>query len=217
MIKAFIFDMDGVLIDSEPLWEETETLLLKKRGIAYNASYRDKILGLNQTDSANLLIDTFNLSASVNEIIEERESILLSLYENELKLIPGVIQLLTALKKIQIKIGLASSSGMNIIEYVLDKFRLNKYFESVVSGECISRGKPHPDIYLRAAKLLNEKPENCIAVEDSINGVLSAKKSGMYCIAIPDKRLEISKYDSADVRLENLSEINLKNLLGKYN
>ena len=208
MFKAIIFDMDGVVIDSEPLWEKSEKILIGNYGMDYKTDYRDKILGLNQSDSARLMKETFNLELTIQEIIQKRLEILLSLYKNELKLIDGIEKILYESSK-NFKVGLASSSPREIIDFVLDKFEINKYFQSVVSGDCTNNGKPDPDIYLEAAKQLKTKPENCIAIEDSINGVLSAKNAGMYCIAIPDKRLERKKYKMADLIVDNISEIRI--------
>ncbi len=204
--------MDGVLIDSEPLWEKTEKILMTRRGIIYKPTYRDKILGLNQKDSAILLKDEFSLKESVNEIIEERIQILLRIYEHELNLMYGVIKLLRELNNMELKIALASSSPMKVINYVLNKFSLNEYFNTVVSGECTENGKPAPDIYFEAASRLKEAPLNCIAIEDSVNGVLSSKNAGMYCIAIPDKRVNIEKYKIADLVLNDISEINMNHI-----
>ncbi|MGI9534635.1 MAG: HAD family hydrolase [Thermodesulfobacteriota bacterium] len=208
MYNAIIFDMDGVIIDSEPLWEQSEKILINNYGMDYKTDYRDKILGLNQSDSARLIRETFNLKLTIQEIIQKRLDILLSLYNKELKLIDGIEKILDESTK-NFKVGLASSSPKNIIEFVLDKFEISKYFQSVVSGDCTKNGKPEPDIYLEAAKQLRTKPENCIVVEDSINGVLAAKNAGMYCIAIPDKKLEREKYEMADLIVDNFFEIRI--------
>ncbi|MGI9533569.1 MAG: HAD family hydrolase [Thermodesulfobacteriota bacterium] len=213
MFKAIIFDMDGVIINSEPLWEKSEKILMNNFGLAYNSDYRDKILGLNQTDSACLLRDTFNINKTVNEIIDERLKILLRLYEDELTLINGIEKLISDSLKKRLKVGLASSSPMRIIEFVLNKFEIKKYFHSVVSGECTINGKPHPDIYIKASKQLGIDPGECIAVEDSINGTISAKNAGMYCIAIPDTRLLINEYKIADLIVNRLSDIKIDDLI----
>ncbi|MGI9553740.1 MAG: HAD family hydrolase [Thermodesulfobacteriota bacterium] len=213
MYKAIIFDMDGVIIDSEPLWEKSEKILLNSFGLSYNPVYRDKILGLNQNDSANLLRDTFNLDKTLDEIIDERLKILLRLYKDELKLINGIENLIIDSHDYKLKVGLASSSPMKIINFVLNKFGLNKYFDAVISGECTENGKPHPDIYLEASKQLEVTPSECIAVEDSINGTISAKNAGMYCIAVPDPRLNIKDYQKADLIVKSLTAIKIAELI----
>lgn len=213
MSKAVIFDMDGVIIKSEPLWEKTEKILLKSKDIEYTPIYRDRIVGLNQNDSAKLLIDTFNLKDSISTIIQQRIQILLKIYKNELNLTKGLENLLIQIKNKKVLIGLASSSPIEVIQYVLEKFSIYKYFDTVVSGECTKKGKPNPDIYLLTAKNLKVKPEQCLVIEDSINGVKSAKSAGMYCIAIPEKRFKINEFAIADKIINNLEEIELDKIL----
>jgi HAD superfamily hydrolase (TIGR01509 family) len=208
MIKAVIFDMDGVMIDSEPLWEKTERILLARRNIDYSPEYRDLIVGLNQRDSGKLLRDTFSLGESVDEIISERIDILTSIYEEELELVPALTPLLEALRPRGYLLAVASSSPLRVISFVLDMFSLRPYFDAVVSGECTENGKPHPDIYLHTADRLSVRPQECVAIEDSINGVRSATGAGMYCIAIPDKRLSREAFEKAHLILESMDELN---------
>lgn len=215
MIRAVIFDMDGVMIDSEPLWEKTERILLSRKGIEYNPTYRDKIVGLNQNDSGNLLRETFNLLETVEEIITGRIEILLGLYEKELELVPGLLPLLKELRKSGFLLALASSSPFRVINFVLDRFSLREFFSVVVSGDTMPFGKPHPDIYLHTANNLGVEPRECVVIEDSINGVKSAKRAGMICIAVPDKRLERKEFQIADVvvdRLDGVSPKMIRNL-----
>jgi len=208
MIKAVIFDMDGVMIDSERLWEKTERILLARRDIEYSHTYRDQIVGLNQNDSGKLLIDTFELEETVEDIISERVDILTEIYEQELEVITDLIPLLVDLRRSEYKLAVASSSPLRVINFVLDMFSLHEYFPVIVSGECTENGKPHPDIYIHTANRLEVDPSECVAIEDSINGVKSAKAAGMYCIAVPDKRLSQEEFQNADLIVSNLNRIN---------
>jgi len=207
MIKAVIFDMDGVMIDSEPLWEKTERILLARRDIDYTPVYRDQIVGLNQNDSGKLLIDTFELNEKIEDVISERVEILTAIYEEELEVVRDLIPLLDDLRDHQFKLAVASSSPLRVINFVLDMFSLHEYFPIVVSGECTDNGKPHPAIYLHTADRLEVEPSECVAIEDSINGLRSAKAAGMYCIAVPDKRLSQVEFQNADLIVPNLNRI----------
>ncbi len=207
MIKAVIFDMDGVMIDSEPLWEKTEHILLGRRDITYTADLRDQIVGLNQNDSGKLLVDTFGLNEEVEDIINERVEILTEIYEQELEVVAELIPLLNQLQEHNFDLAVASSSPMRLINFVLDMFSLHKYFPIVVSGECTENGKPHPAIYLHTAEKLKVNPSECVAIEDSINGLKSAKAAGMYCIAVPDKRLSQEEFHNADLIVPSLNRI----------
>ena len=209
--------MDGVIIDSEPLWEKSESIMLRQKGFAGNESYRKeyrkKIMGLNQKDSVKLLKETFGLDESPEEILSTRLKILLELYEKELRLvdgIPEILQILSAEK--HIKTALASGSPMKVIEFVLKKFSLSGTFRIKVSGDCVERGKPHPDIYLETARRLGVSPEECVAIEDSINGIVSAKEAGMRCIGVPDRRIAPEDYPQADIFRKSVSEIRLEDI-----
>src|SRR5574341_1576526 len=222
MIRAVIFDMDGVIIDSEPLWEKAGRILLARRGLDYNPIYRDKIVGLNQKDSGRLLKETFNLPETIEELLAERIEILLPLYDKELELVPGLITILKELKESGFLLALASSSPNRVINFVLDKFSLNQFFSVVVSGESVEFGKPHPDIYISPARKLGACPEQgrkiepkeCVVIEDSINGVRSAKSAGMFCIAIPDKRLNQKGFQIADVVIDKIDKISSEIIRG---
>jgi HAD superfamily hydrolase (TIGR01509 family) len=217
LIKAVIFDMDGVIVDSEPLWEKSESIMLKQKGFGgnenYRKEYRKKIMGLNQKDSVKLLKETFGLDESPEEILRTRLKILLELYEEELSLADGVPELLETLSREKhIRTALASGSPMKVIEFVLEKFSLSDTFRIKVSGDCVENGKPHPDIYLETARRLGASPKECIAIEDSINGIVSAKEAGMRCIAVPDPRIAPEDYPQADIFRKSVSEIRLEDI-----
>jgi len=213
MIKAVIFDMDGVMINSEPLWEKIEKIMMARKGLDYTPVYREEIVGLGQKDSAKLLKSTFSLTEDIEEIIKERISILLDIYNNELSLVNDLIKLLDLLSQNSYRVALASSSPLRVVKFVLNKFNLNKYFNPVVSGDMVKLGKPNPDIYLYTAERLGVTPKQCLVIEDSINGVNAAKNAGMYCVAVPDKRLDRKGFENADIILDNLGLINLSTIV----
>lgn len=209
--------MDGVIIDSEPLWEKSESIMLKQKGFtgneSYRKEYRKKIMGLSQKDSVKLLKETFGLDESPEEILHTRLEILLELYEKELRLSDGIPELLKILSgEKHIKTALASGSPMRVIEFVLRKFSLSDTFRIKVSGDCVERGKPHPDIYLETARRLGVSPGECVAIEDSINGIVSAKDAGMRCIAVPDPRIAAENYPRADIFRKSISEIRIEDI-----
>ena len=209
--------MDGVIIDSEPLWEKSESVMLRQKGFggneSYRKEYRKKIMGLSQRDSVKLLKETFGLDESPEEILRTRLKILLEIYEKELRLIDGIPEILQILSREKhIKTALASGSPMKVIEFVLRKFSLSDTFRIKVSGDCVENGKPHPDIYLETARRLGVSPEECVAIEDSINGIVSAKQAGMRCIAVPDPRIVPEDYPQADIFRRSVSEIRLEDI-----
>ncbi len=209
--------MDGVIIDSEPLWEKSESIMLKRKGFSgnnsYRKEYRKKIMGLNQKDSVRLLKETFGLDESPDEILRTRLEILLELYAKELRLVDGIPEILKILdSEKHIKTAIASGSPMKVIEFVLRKFSLTDTFRIKVSGDCVEKGKPHPDIYLEAARRLGVNPGECVAIEDSINGIVSAKEAGMRCIAVPDPRIATEDYPQADIFRKNVSGIRLEDI-----
>ncbi len=204
MIRVVIFDMDGVMIDSEPLWEKTEKIMMARKGLVYNPVYREKIVGLGQKESAVLLKKTFSLNENIEDIIDQRISVLIDIYDEKLSLVRGLTELLDSVSKSSLKVALASSSPLKVIEFVLGKFDLNNYFDLVVSGDMVEHGKPSPDIYNYTAERLGLECDECVVIEDSINGVISAKSASMYCIAIPDKRLNPNGFKKADIIMSNL-------------
>ena len=209
--------MDGVIIDSEPLWEKSESIMLRQKGFegndSYRKEYRKKLMGLNQKDSVALLKETFGLDESPEEILHTRLKILLGLYEKELRLVDGIPEILQALSaEKHIKTALASGSPMEVIEFVLKKFSLSDTFRIKVSGDCVEEGKPRPDIYLETARRLGVSPEECVAIEDSINGIVSAKEAGMRCIAVPDPRIAPEDYPQADIFRKSVSEIRIEDI-----
>lgn len=210
MIKAVIFDMDGLLIDSEPLWQEAEIAIFKKVNITLTSQLCLQTKGLRIDEVVNYWYQKYpwtNFSQKqVEELIVAKVIELISLQG---KALAGVDNAISFVQKKQVKIALASSSSLKIIQAALKKLNLADAFEIVYSAESEKLGKPYPGVYLTTAHKLNVSPQECMALEDSLNGVLAAKAAQMKCIAIPERsQLNNPQFAIADKILHSLEELN---------
>jgi len=183
MVKAVIFDMDGVIIDSEPIHFESDKMTMRDFGYEITCEELNNYVGRSNSIMWAELREKYSISSSLKELLQKQMYYKKLLFGNrQLKCIEGIESLLNGLKNLDIKIGLASSSPREFIELILKTLGVFEYFEVVISGEEVVRSKPAPDIFLRVAELLKEHPSNCIVIEDSEHGVKAAKIAGMRCI-----------------------------------
>ena len=189
MIKATIFDMDGLLIDSEPLWRRAEKSALRRVGIELTDRMCHETLGLRTDEVVSHWYDKFPWSGSSHEQVElELLATVGELISAEGRLLGGVLATLTLLRDAGLRLGIASSSPAPLIETVVETLGVRHYFTVMSSAADEKRGKPDPAVYLSAARQLRVSPVNCVAFEDSMAGVQSAKSAGMSVIAIPAER-----------------------------
>ena len=186
VINTIIFDMDGVLADSEPRWNDIDRELLSAYGIDYAGEHKHQVLGKSFDLSMQFYKETYNLEHEIDDMNTRRQHIAADYYANHIAPFEDVPHVLQALKEIGFYIGLATSSRRNLAESFLSRHELTPFFDAVVTGEDVQNGKPHPDIYLRAAQLLGSAPHSCLVVEDSLAGVAAGKSAGMSVAAIPD-------------------------------
>jgi mannitol-1-/sugar-/sorbitol-6-/2-deoxyglucose-6-phosphatase len=210
VIKAVIFDMDGLLIDSEPLWQEAEILIFKQVSIALTPELCLQTKGLRIDEVVNYWYQRYpwtNLSLlEVENLIVAKVIELIHLKSEPL---PGVKETIAFVQQKQVKIALASSSATIIIQAALQTLNLTDTFTQIYSAESELLGKPHPGVYLTTASKLNVFPQECLALEDSLNGVLAAKAAQMKCIAVPDpSEYHNPQFAIADVTLKSLAEFN---------
>ena len=185
MIDAVVFDLDGILIDSEHVWDEVRQQLAEDRGGRWHAEASRDMMGMSSPEWSRYMHDVIGLSEPPGEIKAEVVHRMELVYRERLPLIPGAVEAVERLAA-RWPLGLASSSNRELIDFALDVSGLDRWFAATVSSEEVPRGKPSPDVYLEAARRLGVAPERCAAVEDSENGIRSAKAAGMLTVAIPN-------------------------------
>jgi HAD superfamily hydrolase (TIGR01509 family) len=208
-ITTILFDMDGVIADSEPVWDEIDSELLARYGHKYTQEYKKHIMGKSFVLSSGFYRDTFNLPVSLDELIVERRAIAANFYATHIAPFESAPRVLVALRERGLRIGLATSATSELAVPFLEKYDLKKYFDAITTGEEVSNGKPAPDIYLRAAGKLEAEPQNCLVVEDAVAGVQAGKSAQMRVAAIPDTHyVDINDYIGfADFVLNRLEEL----------
>jgi HAD superfamily hydrolase (TIGR01509 family) len=208
-IRAVIFDMDGVLADSEPSWNEIDAALLAEHGVAYRGEYHREVLGVSYPVAIEFYRKTFGVTAPLDELMRRRAEIATEFFAKHIGLFPSTMSVLEELRQMNLRLGVGTSSVSTSARPFLDRHQLTAFFEVIVTGDEVAHGKPHPDIYLRAAEKLRVPPEDCLVIEDALSGIAAAKAANMRVVAIPDARfVDVSAYtNKADWLLESLSKI----------
>ncbi len=208
-LRAVIFDLDGILADSEPWWNEIDSKLLAEYGVIYRGEYHREVLGVSYRLAVEFYKKAFGLSASVEELMRRRGEIATEFFANRVGLFPSTKRTLERLRDMKVRLAIATSSVSASARPFLDRHGLTPFFDGIVTGDEIERGKPDPDIYLRAAKKLGIGADACLVIEDALSGITAGKAAGMRVAAIPDRRfVDARDYEKeADYVLGNLSEI----------
>jgi HAD superfamily hydrolase (TIGR01509 family) len=186
-IEAVVFDLDGVLVDSDHIWHEVREGLARERGGRWTDHSEADMMGMSSTEWSQYLHDVVGLPEAPQELNDEVVRRMLARYEVELPLIDGAAETVQRLAS-SFRLAVASSSNRELIDGVLAAAGLAEHFEVTVSSEEVARGKPSPDVYLEAANRLGLDPAACAAIEDSANGIRAAHAAGMRVVAIPNRR-----------------------------
>src|SRR5438034_1745874 len=207
--RAVIFDLDGVLADSEPWWNEIDKKLLAEYGVTYRGEYHRNVLGVSYRLAVEFYKKAFGLSVSTEEMMRRRAEIAIEFFVNRVGLFPSAKEVLQKLRQMYLRLAVATSSVSASARPFLDRHQLTAFFDVIVTGDEIERGKPHPDIYLRAAEKLGLAASACLVIEDALAGIAAAKAANMRVPAIPDIRfVDPHEYEKeADYLLGSLSEI----------
>ena len=212
--KAAIFDMDGVLIDSMMHWIEADVSFLRTHNIELTNEMIKYFSGRSERENMEWIKNEFKLLHTVDELLSVRNVSTDRIYTHQTNLLPGVENLLQKIKIAGHKIALASGAPLRQIMIAADRFGWHQYFDEFVSPDNLDHvGKPDPRIYLHTAERLGIAPAQCVVFEDAENGVVAAKRAGMYCVAIPDKRWSPGDFSQADLIVKSLGDERISQLL----
>src|SRR5437763_8954765 len=207
--RAVIFDLDGLLADSEPWWNEIDAALLAGYGVTYRGEYHRNVLGVSYRLAVEYYKKAFGLSVPTEEMMRRRGEIATEFFANRVGLFASVQEVLEDLRQMKLHLAVATSSVSASARPFLDRHELTGCFEVIVTGEELERGKPAPDIYLCAAKHLGIPADACLVVEDALPGIAAGQAAKMRVAAIPDRRfVDPSKYEkAADYVLNSIKEL----------
>ncbi|KQN51626.1 2-deoxyglucose-6-phosphatase [Serratia sp. Leaf50] len=214
-VQAAIFDMDGLLIDSEPLWMQAELEIFSSIGVDITKKHLiPHTLGLRIDQTVRIWAQALPWKGpSEAEVTARIIARTLELVEEKKPLLPGVVQALALCQARGLKIGLASASPLHMLDKVLEMFNLQAYFQTRTSAENLAYSKPHPEVYLLAAESLGVDPLDCVTLEDSFNGMIATKAARMRSIVVPDHTLsDDPRWTLADVKLASLTDLTAEHL-----
>ncbi|MDR3597773.1 HAD family phosphatase [Clostridium sp.] len=211
--KAVIFDKDGVIIDTKPIHFHVLSLFLSEIGLSLTESEYNNYCGITSIELFKRINEKFNKNYDIDRMVEKFQRIYIDTIREcrDIKPINNVDSLIKKLYEKEIRLAVASSAKREKIELVLSRFKLTNYFKAIVSGYEVTNSKPHPDIFLEAAKKLKVNPSECIVIEDSTNGVRAAKSANMFCVGYnnPISNQDLSE---ADIVINDFNDFNLEDI-----
>lgn len=213
MIKAVIFDHDGVIADLEPLHAKADNLVLARYGAHIPHEKMTELIGMATLKSWEIFKEMFRIPEAARWLAEEKTTTVIKLIEQEgVAPTEGLPQLLKLLKEKGYRLAIASGQYRNVIDAVITKLKIAHYFETIVSCDDVTRGKPSPDVFLLAAKRMSLKPNECLVIEDSAPGIAAAKTAGMLCVALRTLSTASHDFSMADKIIDSLSELTVEKI-----
>ena len=189
MLQALLFDCDGVIADSEHHWNLIDREHLRAFGVPdYDGRHKAHVIGKSFALSSGFYRDQFGLEAALETLVEHRTGVAARFYAEHIPIYDGVPETLAACRAMGIKMALATSSVGRLIRPFLERHNIARFFDCVVTGEQVENGKPHPDIYLKAAAGVHVAPANCLVIEDALVGLQAGRAAGARTVALPDAR-----------------------------
>jgi HAD superfamily hydrolase (TIGR01509 family) len=219
MLKSVLFDMDGVIVDTEPLHKKAYFKMFKEVGIVVSESHYESFTGQSTINICRALCTQFSLSENPQLLVQIKRKHFKYLFANDLdlSLLDGVLDLIKNLHNNEIALVLASSASMPNIDRIFTRFDLDQYFVAKLSGADLKESKPHPEIFINAAKASGHEKAHCVVIEDSTNGIAAAKAAGIYCVGYNSLHSKNQDYSKADWVVNDFKELNYKKLNTKIN
>lgn len=219
MLKAVIFDMDGVIIDSEPMHNKAYHDMFNEVGIEVSTELYESFTGQSTINICKRLVDHFNLDQSPETLVAlKRKYYKHFFYSNsDLGLIDGVLDLIKEYHSNGLTLVLASSAAMTSINQIFDRFDLNQYFVAKLSGGDLKQSKPHPEIFIKAAEATGFSKKECIVIEDSTNGIKAANGAGVFCVGFDSFHSKNQDYSTADMVIKNFEDISFEKISALIN
>jgi sugar-phosphatase len=214
MINTVIFDMDGLLVDSEPYWQEAGIEYLKEFGVTLTLDQYYVTTGLRTKEWLEYWFEHFGIDMKhAKDAGPQIESIAVEKIRESASQMPGVVEVLSLFERKGFTIGLATSSSHRLIDVIIDKLDIRGFFKAFSSAEHLQYSKPHPEVYLNCASKLGSAATDCICFEDSFNGMISAKAARMKCVVVPEPTFyDQSKWAAADLKISSLIHFKEKEL-----
>lgn len=213
MIKGVIYDIDDLMVNSNPLHAEATEVVFKKIGHSLDELPEQMLksfIGMRIVDILQEIIGYFKLDISFDDLYKERTDIFLKLAQEKLEIMPGLYRSLDLFRNNKYSIAVTSSGTKEYINLVLEKFNIKDYFKIIISGDDVKKGKPDPESYLLASKQLGLLPQECLVLEDATTGIAAAKGAGCKCMAIKNLNTPPQDHSKADRVINSLEEINLE-------
>lgn len=212
--SAVVFDLDGLMFNTEELYQQTGTEILRRRGKEFEAELLDAMMGRPASVALQLMIDHHQLASTVDELAAETDELFIGLLEDRLDVMPGLLPLLDTLERAGVPKAIATSSGPAFASQVLGRFELAPRFEFILTSADIQQGKPHPEIYQLAAARLARRPQELLVLEDSQNGCRAAIAAGTVAVAVPAGHSRRHDFRGATLVADSLADPRIYELLG---
>jgi HAD superfamily hydrolase (TIGR01509 family) len=218
MLRAVIFDMDGVIVDSQPYHFAVEEKIFRDKGVAVSTEESHSFVGMAGDRMWEYVKNKFGLQESIAELMAIDNKVRVDYFASlkNVQPMPGVMELLKELRYNNVKIALASSSSVEVINVFISKLGVGHYFQQIISGDFVEKGKPAPDIFIHTAQALQESSANCVVIEDSANGVKAAKAAGMKCIGFLSPNSGAQDLSPADMVVDDFTKLTVSIIKALY-